>query len=243
VTPTIVAGVDAVILDVDGTLADSEQDGHRVAFNLAFEEFGLDHRWSVEEYGRLLETTGGQRRLHAYLKEQGMDAAERDDLVPRLHARKTELFQELVAEGKVEPRPGTPELLDRLEAEGVRLAVATTGSRRWVAPLLDRFFGLDRFEAIVAGDEAPARKPDPSAYLLALEALGLPPSAAVAVEDSRNGLLAALGADLPCVVVVNDYTRDHDLEGATLVVDDFGALDVATLRRLCPGDGGAPPPG
>jgi HAD superfamily hydrolase (TIGR01509 family) len=235
--------VDAVILDVDGTLADSERDGHRVAFNLAFEEFGLDHRWSVEEYGRLLETTGGQRRLHAYLKEQGMDAAERDDLVPRLHARKTELFQELVAEGEVEPRPGTPELLDRLEAEGVRLAVATTGSRGWVAPLLDRFFGLDRFEAIVAGDEAPARKPDPSAYLLALEALGLPPSAAVAVEDSRNGLLAALGADLPCVVVVNDYTRDHDLEGAALVVDDFGALDVATLRRLGPGDGGAPPSG
>ncbi|MBW3643976.1 MAG: HAD-IA family hydrolase, partial [Actinobacteria bacterium] len=181
--------MEAVILDVDGTLADSERDGHRVAFNLAFDEFGLDHQWDVETYGRLLEVTGGQRRLHAYFEAEGMDAAERDELVPRLHARKTELFQELVAEGKVQPRPGTTELLDRLETAGVRLAVATTGSRGWVAPLLDRFFGLDRFETIVAGDEAPARKPDPAAYVMALEALRLPPSAALAVEDSRNGLL------------------------------------------------------
>lgn len=231
--------MEAVILDVDGTLADSERDGHRVAFNLAFDEFGLDHQWDVETYGHLLEVTGGQRRLHAYFEAEGMDAAERDELVPPLHARKTELFQELVAEGRVQPRPGATELLDRLETAGVRLAVATTGSRGWVAPLLDRFFGLDRFETIVAGDEAPARKPDPAAYVMALEALQLPPSAALAVEDSRNGLLAARAADLACVVVVNDYTRDHDLEGAALVVDDFDALDVATLRRLGDGAGGS----
>lgn len=224
----------AVIFDVDGTLVDSERDGHRVAFNLAFEEFGLPHRWDVEPYGRLLDVTGGQRRLHTYLEGQNMGGDERDDLVPRLHARKTELFQELVANGCIDARPGAGELLDDLEEAGTRLAVATTGSRAWVEPLLERLFGLDRFSPVITGDEAPVRKPDPSAYLAALQGLGLPAPAVLAVEDSANGLVAARAADLRCVVVVNNYTRDHDLAGANLVVDSFEQLDVDTLRQLGP---------
>nr|MDP9006917.1 HAD hydrolase-like protein [Actinomycetota bacterium] len=106
--------MDAVIFDVDGTLVDSERDGHRVAFNLAFEEFGLPYCWDIDLYGELLKVTGGQQRLHAYLAGEGMPAAERDELVPKLHARKTELFRELVADGKVDPRPGAVELLEDL---------------------------------------------------------------------------------------------------------------------------------
>ena len=222
----------AVILDVDGTLVDSERDGHRMAFNLAFEELGLPYRWDVEPYGQLLEVAGGQRRIDGYLEERGIDAEERHELVPRLHARKTELFQELVTAGKVEPRPGVSRLLESLEQNGIRLAVATTGSRAWVEPLLDLHFGLARFEVIITGDEAPDRKPDPAAFVATLDALDLPPRAVVAVEDSANGLRAALAADLACVMVVNDYTRDHDLTGAALVVDSFEDLDVAKLARL-----------
>lgn len=212
-----------VILDVDGTLVDSERDGHRVAFNLAFEELGLPYRWDVELYGRLLEITGGQSRLHAYLEDQGVAEGEREELVPRLHARKTELFQQLIEEGGVTPRPGVPELLDDLASDGVRLGIATTGTRAWVEPLLARLFGLERFEVVVTGDEAPVRKPDPSAYTLALDQMSLRPRGIVALEDSRNGLLAASAADLPCLVVVNDYTRSQDFEGAALVLDGFGS--------------------
>lgn len=222
----------AVIFDVDGTLVDSERDGHRVAFNRAFEEMDLPYRWDVELYGELLATTGGQRRLHAYLEDQGMDDDERDDLVPRLHARKTELFQELVAEGRLEARPGVAALIDDLEQAGIRLAVATTGSRAWVDPLLERLFGLERFSPVVTGDEAPDRKPDPSAYLMALEELDLPASEALAVEDSVNGLRAAHDAALVCVVVFNDYTAEQDFDGAELVVDTFEKIDVATLTHL-----------
>ncbi len=224
--------VEAVILDVDGTLADTERDGHRVAFNLAFEQLGLDHRWDVEAYGRLLEITGGQHRLHAYLEGEGMGEAERAELVPRLHARKNELFQELVAAGRIRPRPGVPELLDALERAGVRLAVATTGSRAWVEPLLAQLFGAGRFSPVITGDEAPVRKPDPSAYHQALEGLDLPPRSVVAVEDSANGLVAARAAGLACVVVTNGYTAGHDLTGAALVVDTFEDLDVATLGQV-----------
>lgn len=241
----------AVVLDVDGTLVDSERDGHRVAFNQAFQEFGLPYRWDVEEYGRLLAVTGGKRRIAGYLADHGVPEAERDELAARLHRRKTELFQELVADGRIESRPGAAELLEELEVAGVRLAVATTGSGAWVEPLLDRLFGLERFEVIVAGDDVVDRKPDPAAHVLTLERLGVGASRAVAIEDSRNGLLAAKGASLPCAMVVNGYTAGEDLSEADLVLDGFGTtaapaavffdplglappgrLDVATLDRL-----------
>jgi HAD superfamily hydrolase (TIGR01509 family) len=247
----------AVVFDVDGTLVDSERDGHRVAFNRTFEEFGLPLRWDVDHYGRLLAITGGHRRMHADLAAAGMPEAQRAELVPRLHERKTQIFREMAAGGQVAARPGVQRLLHDLEAAGLRLAVATTGARSWVAALLDRVFHDHRFEVVVTRDEAPALKPDPSAYHLAMERLGLGPDAAIAVEDSENGLVAARAAGLACVLVVNDYTRDHDLADADLVLDGFGDpeapatvlhdphslrppgyLDTATLERL--GQIGAP---
>ena len=231
----------AVIFDVDGTLVDSERDGHRVAFNLAFEEFDLPDRWDVETYGELLAITGGKNRLEAWFSDQGMPAEERRDLVPRLHARKTELFQELVAEGKFEPRPGMVRLLDELDAAGVPLAVATTGSREWVDGLLERLFGADRFRFMVAGHEAPERKPDPSAFTMVLERLDVAPESAVAIEDSESGLQAAKSAGMPCVVVVNDYTRDHDFAAADLVLD--GAGDPGHPAEVLHDPHGLKPPG
>lgn len=245
------AHLEAVVLDVDGTLVDSERDGHRVAFNRAFEEAGLPDRWDEDLYGELLEVTGGKRRLMAYFERSGAPEEEREELAARLHARKTELFTEMARGGEIQARPGVGALLDELEQGGVRLAVATTGSREWVDPLLDRLFGLVRFEVIVGGGEVPERKPDPSAHRMAVEALGLVPAAAPAVEDSAIGLEAAKAAGLGCVVVVNDYTRGQDFAAADLVLDGFGGdsasaavladprgldppgrLDIGTLRRL-----------
>jgi HAD superfamily hydrolase (TIGR01509 family) len=246
-------GLEAIVFDVDGTLVDSERDGHRVAFNRAFEEAELPDRWDVELYGELLEITGGDRRIKAYFERRGMPEGEAAELARRLHPRKTEIFTEMAKRGDFEPRPGVRELLDELEQAGVRLAVATTGTGAWVHPLLERLFGAGRFEIVVTADEAPDRKPDPSAHLLALERLGLSGEArtAPAIEDSRNGLEAAKAAGLACVIVVNDYTREQDFSEAELVLDGFGdgdggarvlrdplgleppgRLDVGTLRRL-----------
>lgn len=249
--PEPAAGLRAVIFDVDGTLVDSERDGHRVAFNLAFEQFGLPYRWDVELYGRLLAVTGGQRRLHRYLADQGLGTDERERLVPRLHACKNELFAALTADGKVPARPGAVRLLDELAGAGVTVAVATTGSRRWVEPLLDRHFGLGRFAVVVTGDETAETKPDPEAYFLTMRLLAGGAEAMVAVEDSDNGVAAARGAGLTVLAVTNDYTATQALAGAALVVDGFGVpgrpvaarwdpagaltdglVDVATLRRI-----------
>ena len=243
--------LEAVVFDVDGTLVDSERDGHRVAFNLAFEEFGLPYRWDVEEYGRLLRTTGGQRRIDGYLAGQGVPEEERAELAPALHRRKTALMSGLVDEGTVGDRPGVKRLLEELVEEGVRLAVATTGSRGWVERLLERLLPGLAFEVVVCGDEVAERKPDPEAFTTALERLKLAADRVVAVEDSAEGLESAVGAGLATAIVVNGYTRGHDLDRAGLVLDGFGepgapaeviqdragtgcsgVLDMATLARL-----------
>jgi HAD superfamily hydrolase (TIGR01509 family) len=222
--------LEAVIFDLDGTLVDSERDGHRVAFNRAFEEHGLPDRWDVDYYGELLHTTGGLRRIDQHLAARGMPADERKQLVPRLHARKTELFRAMAQQGAMQPRPGVQRFLDELARDGLRLAVATTGTRSAVLPLLHRLFGEDRFEVVITRDEAPDLKPDPSAYVAALKALRLDSDAAIAIEDSRNGVEAALGASLRCVVVINGYTKDQDLSSADLVLDGFGeARNPATV--------------
>ena len=244
--------MEAVVFDVDGTLVDSERHGHRVAFNMAFEAFGLPYRWDEEEYGRLLRTTGGQRRIEGYLAAQGVGELERAELAPALHARKTAITNDLIAAGRIQPRPGVVRLLGELTGAGTRLAVATTGSRGWVEQVLATSLGDFAFEVVVTGDEVSARKPDPEAFAAALEHLDLPPDAAVAVEDSAEGLQSAKVAGLATVVVANGYTIDHDLDAADLVLDGFGEpsqpakvladragtgctgiLDVVTLTSVC----------
>ncbi|HTJ74861.1 MAG TPA: HAD-IA family hydrolase [Acidimicrobiales bacterium] len=214
----------AAIFDVDGTLVDSERHGHRVAFNRAFEELGLPYVWDEDLYGELLHVTGGQRRIDGYLAGQGVAEAERNQLGPKLHARKTEILQQMVDEGAVEVRPGVTRLLDELGAAGDwRLAVGTTGSRGWVDRLLRRLLPATTWDVVVTGDDVTARKPDPEVFDVARRQLGLPgPEQAVVIEDSGEGLAAARAAGMRCVVVVNGYTADHDLAGADLVLDGFG---------------------
>ena len=156
--------LEAVIFDVDGTIADTERHGHRVAFNLAFEHLGLPYRWDEETYGRLLEVPGGRQRLDHYLSGQGMAPGERASLAPELHRLKQELFLDLMRQGAAPMRPGVDRLLDELAAEGIRVAVATTGGRTWVVELLRTLLGPERaarFGAVVTGEDVTARKPDP----------------------------------------------------------------------------------
>jgi len=217
------AQLQAVVFDVDGTLVDSERHGHRVAFNQAFEALGLPWRWDERTYGELLHVTGGQRRIDGYLAGKGVPAAERAELVPALHGRKTAILQAMVEDGAIEIRPGVARLLDELAGIGVTLAVGTTGSRSWVDGLLDRLLPATSWDAVVTGDDVTARKPDPEVFEVALLRLGRSgPSGCVVVEDSAEGLAAARAAGLACVVVVNGYTAGHELAGADLVLDGFG---------------------
>lgn len=248
----------AAIFDVDGTLVDSERHGHRVAFNEAFAALDLPYAWDEATYGRLLKITGGQQRLSAYLTEQGHATDEADRLARELHHDKTTRFRELCEQGRIPPRPGVRELLDDLAAAGAVVAVATTGTREWVAPLLDHLFGLQRFTLVLTGTEVPRRKPASDVYDAACEQLSREPDGIVAIEDSANGLTAAHHAGLPCLIAVNDYTRDENFTHAGLVTDGFcdatvlqgprdfledGAVTAATIAALAAHTRGKMPPG
>lgn len=228
--------LEAVVFDVDGTLVDSERDGHRVAFNAAFEEAGLPDRWDIPTYGRLLRIAGGDKRLAYWFESNGRSPDEARSLAARLHKRKTQIMRRLVEDGQVRPRPGVQQLLDELAEHGVRMHVATTGTRTWVEPLLHHAFG-DRFDTVVTGTEVSDLKPSPAVYLEVLSRTRCEPERTVAVEDSANGVRAAVGAGLRCVAAHNPYTREDDLSGATLVA---GGLDdpafVAWFHQRISGD-------
>lgn len=224
--------LNGVIFDVDGTLVDSERDGHRVAFNEAFAEFGLPYRWDVDEYGELLKTTGGRHRLEGYLLKQGVDPDEAADLAVRLHRRKTDLFTELVESGAIPLRPGVADFIDDLKAHGIPRHVATTGTRQWVHAVLAQHFSADTFDVVVVGEDVETLKPAPDAYLEVLRRLDAAPDGYVAIEDSLNGLHAAHAAGLPCAMVPNDYTHG-DISAADLIASAFGDdLTPETLATL-----------
>jgi HAD superfamily hydrolase (TIGR01509 family) len=227
----------ALIWDVDGTVAETERDGHRVAFNLAFEAAGLAWRWDVARYGALLHVTGGRERLLHFMQGRAdapATASEREALAGELHRRKNAFYAELVTQGGISARPGVRPLMDACRREHIALAIATTTSASNVEALFTSLFGTgwrSRFAAVVCAEDAPIKKPDPQAYRLALERLKVAPAEAFALEDSPNGLLAARAAGVRCGITRSTYFADAVFEGAAWVRDDLDEPDAAQPGR------------
>lgn len=220
--------VKAIIFDCDGVLVDTERDAHRVGFNRAFKQFGIDAEWSVELYAKLLLTAGGKERMRVYFDEFGWPEGKvseyggKDELIAALHKDKTRITAEIVSELPV--RPGVLRLIDEAMAAGVRLGVCTTSNAKFIDAVLD-LFGPERkaaFEFVHAGDVVSKKKPDPEIYELATKSLGLAPTDCVVIEDSRNGLLAATGAGYPTLITTSTYTVEEDFSEAAKVVPELG---------------------
>ncbi len=235
------APLQALLFDVDGTLAETERDGHRPAYNATFAEFGLDWVWDEATYGELLVVTGGKERLRYYLQRYRPEESVRadlDELIAAVYAAKTARYQQLLASGAIGLRPGVKRLITEAREAGITLAVTTTTSPGNVTGLLEHALAPGSsqwFAAIAAGDVVPVKKPAPDIYLWALERLGHSPAECLVIEDSAVGLRAARGAGLATVITVNDYTADEDFTGAIAVLSDLGEPDAPAQRLDAPG--------
>jgi HAD superfamily hydrolase (TIGR01509 family) len=243
--------VKTLIFDCDGVLADTEQDGHRVAFNQTFREFGLPVEWSEAEYAVKLQIAGGKERMASlltpeFVRANGLpeDADGQTALLAQWHKRKTAIYTEMVAAGQLPTRPGIHRIIVEAQDAGWTMGVASTSAEPSVRAILERAAGPDRaarFDLVLAGDVVEHKKPAPDIYLLALERLGVTAAETLVIEDSRNGLLAANAAGLRCVMTVNGYTEEEDNSEAILVVSSLGDPEGERTRVIA--NRGAAQPG
>ena len=242
----------ALIFDCDGVLADTERDGHLPAYNQTFAEFGVPVQWSEQDYADKLRIAGGKERMASlltpeFVRRAGLptDPERQRDMLAEWHARKTAIYTERVKAGVLPARPGVRRLIGEALDAGWTLAVASTSAEAAVRAVLEHVAGNDdakRFAVVLAGEVVAHKKPAPDIYRLALTRLGVLPSGALVIEDSKNGLDAASGAGLRCVVTVNGYTCDEDFREAVMVVSSLGDPDgehtrvLANRSRAAPGD-------
>ncbi len=230
--------LEALLFDCDGVLVDTERDGHRVAFNLAFEAAGLGVTWSVERYAQLLEVAGGKERMTHFFDQEGWPEGmdDRTAFVKDLHAAKTEKFMGLVLAGRMTLRPGIRKLITEARQNNIEVAVCSTSNVRAVQGIVDEVIGGDLAGQIqvFAGDMVPRKKPDPAIYLLGATTLGIDPTKCVVIEDSHIGLCAAKAAGCACIVTKSTYTGGEDFSDADHVVNDLasGGVNLGTCRAL-----------
>jgi HAD superfamily hydrolase (TIGR01509 family) len=214
----------AILFDCDGVLAETERDGHRVAYNRAMAELKVPGEWSPEEYGELVQISGGKERLKYFFNKYPERFPPKDfgaDLIQKVYLKKTEIFKDIVSNGALPPRPGIARIITEAHENGVLLFVCSTSHRESVEALIRHNYGEQRlswFTELFCGDIVPQKKPAPDIYNLARDTYRLDPRLCFVIEDSRNGLLAAKAAGMHCLITQSFYTAKEDFQEADMVV-------------------------
>ena len=216
-----------LIFDCDGVIAETESDGHRVAFNTVFNEENLGIKWDIETYGEKLKIPGGKERMRSVFtaSEFTKNVGDIDEYIKKLHKRKTDIYMELIEQGKLPGRQGVKGLVEEAHQKGIKLAIGSSSNERGVNLLSRRVFGeqvYGYFEVILAGDVVSHKKPDPEIYVLAADKLAVNPEECCVVEDTGNGVKSAKAAGMKCIVTRSQYSKDEEFSQADLVVDSLG---------------------
>ncbi len=216
-----------LIFDCDGVIAETEADGHSVAFNKVFNEENLGIEWDIETYGEKLKIAGGKERMRTIFTTSKLtrNIGDIDEYIKKLHKRKTDIYMELIEQGKLPGRQGVKRLVQEAYQKCIKLAIGSTSNERGVNLLARNVLGeqvYGYFETILAGDIVSRKKPDPEIYLLAAHKLGLKPEECCVVEDTENGLKAAKAAGMKCIVTRSRYSKDEEFSQADLIVNSLG---------------------
>jgi HAD superfamily hydrolase (TIGR01509 family) len=233
--------IKAFIFDQDGVIIDTERDGHRVAFNHTFREFGYEFSWDVEEYHELLQISGGKERMRHYLHTKGfgveVKSEEEDDLIKTMHKHKTETFISLIEGGQLPLRSGVKRLMEEVKGMDLILGICTTSNQRSAHAVAYKILEDIQFDFVLAGDVVSKKKPDPEIYNLAISQTGLTPEECVVIEDSHNGVVAAHQAGMHIVATTNFYTANEDLSSADIIVSCLGDPEGETGTLVAGGQG------
>lgn len=220
------AEIKAIIFDQDGVIIDTERDGHRVAFNKTFKEFGFNFEWDVDYYYKLLVVAGGKERMCHHLHTKGfgkeINPADEDELIKKLHKRKTEIFIELIKESSLPLRPGIKRIMKEAMTKGLKIGICTTSNEKAAHAVAYGILQEIKFDFVLAGDVVKKKKPDPEIYLLGLKTGNLKAEECIVFEDSKNGLVAAKAAGMNVVVTTNSYTEKEDLSQGDIIVTCLG---------------------
>lgn len=216
----------AIFFDMDGTIVDTEKDGHRVAFNLAFAQSGIKAEWSVEQYHQLLQIAGGKERMKFYFQEEGRkylpEGKSLDDLVRQLHLLKTEIFVSLIENGMLPLRTGIMRIMKEANEKGILIGICTTSNEKSVNAILNSLLAEVKIDLILSGDVVTKKKPDPEIYSLALKKTGFSANEVLVIEDSGNGVISGKEAHLKVLATINEYTKNEDLSRADAIVSSLG---------------------
>jgi HAD superfamily hydrolase (TIGR01509 family) len=231
--------IKAIFFDQDGVIIDTERDGHRVAFNMTFKEFGFTDEWSVDYYHELLQIAGGKERMKHHLQTKGFSKPippeQVDDLIKDMHKRKTATFVELIESGKLPLRPGIHRFMKEAMDQGLLLGVCTTSNEQAARAITEKILSDIKFDIVLAGDVVSKKKPDPEIYNLALSRTGLKPDEVIIVEDSKNGVVAGKAAGAKVIVTTNSYTEKEDVSGGDIILTCLGDAD-GEKGKLTKGD-------
>jgi len=228
----------AIFFDMDGTIVDTEKDGHRVAFNEAFKQSGIAAEWDVQMYHRLLQIAGGKERMKYYFDNEGKEylpaGKSVEEFVQQLHLLKTDIFISLIENGKLPLRAGIHRIMKEASAHGISVAICSTSNEKAVKTIASSLLEDIKIDLILAGDIVNRKKPDPEIYLMALQKTGFSATEVFVVEDSGNGLIAGKDAGIKVLVTVNEYTKNENLSRADAVVTSFG--DETESTEILAGD-------